>query len=290
MTKKTHDLRTWVPHLFLFYKEKVFRKLLPIMLVIIVYATLISVFFKNYSGYNLGQFHLIFSFILTIIISFRVSSSYARWYEGRVLWGAITNNCRNLGLKFELYIGFNQHQEFYLLLSRLPVIIMANLRKNTSELNKELSLLGIKESNSQQPVLAVIQRMYSIINQLRDETRIRVEQCTLLDMHLANLIDVAGGCERIANTRVPPAFAFFVKQALLFYSLMFPFGWVDTFGILVIPMMIMIVYVLLGLEILSEELEDPFNVCDNGLNLEAISRNIEFNIAQIAGKKVEINE
>lgn len=95
MGKKTHDLLAWIPHLFLFYKEKVFRKLLPIMGVIILYAIVISVFFPHITRHNLGQFHLIFSFILTIVISFRVNSSYSRWWEGRTLWGSIVNNCRN---------------------------------------------------------------------------------------------------------------------------------------------------------------------------------------------------
>jgi putative membrane protein len=283
MSKKSHILLTWVPHLFLFYKEKVFKKLMPIMLVLTIYAIIIGFFFHNASGYSLGQFHLIFSFILTIIISFRVNSSYGRWWEGRTLWGAIVNNCRNLGMKFDVYFGLNQHPDFFMLLGKLPIIIKANLRKDQQLLKEELNSLGIADYKAQQPVLLVVQRMYRIINSFRDGSRDRVEQCALLDNHLAVLIDTSGGCERIANTRVPPAFAFFVKQALLFYSLMFPFGWVETFGILIIPMMLMIVYVLLGLEILSEELEDPFNICDNGLNLDVISRNIELNIAQIAG-------
>lgn len=282
MPKQSHILTTWVPHLFLFYKEKVFKTLIPIMLVLAVYALLIGFFFDNAAGYSLGQFHLIFSFILTIIISFRVNSSYNRWWEGRTLWGAIVNNCRNLGLKFDVYFGLNQHPDFCNLLAKLPIIIKANLRKDQQLLQKELETLGINDYKSQQPVLMVIQRMYSIINTFRDGSRDRVEQCTLLEYHLAMLIDTSGGCERIANTRIPPAFAFFVKQALLFYSLMFPFGWVETFGFLVIPMMVMIVYVLLGLEILSEELEDPFKICDNGLNLDVITRNIELNVAQIA--------
>ena len=283
MTKKSHNLLTWVPHLFLFYKEKVFRKLLPIMGVITLYAMLIGFSFKHLKGYNLGQFHLIFSFILTIIISFRVNTSYARWWEGRTLWGSIVNNSRNLALKFEAYTGQNKYPEFYRLVSALPIIIKANLRKENKILEEELRSLGINDSDSQQPVLLVAQRMYGIINQLRDGTIDSAQQCALLDSHVGNLIDTAGGCERIANTRVPPAFAFFVKQALLFYSLMFPFGWVGTFGILIIPMMVMIVYILLGLEILSEELEDPFKVGDNSLNLDVITRNIQLNIAQIAG-------
>ncbi|WP_298628165.1 bestrophin family ion channel [uncultured Legionella sp.] len=287
MAKKSHILLTWVPHLFLFYKEKVFKKLMPIMLVLTLYAIVIGTFFQNASGYSLGQFHLIFSFILTIIISFRVNSSYNRWWEGRTLWGAIVNNCRNLGMKFDAYFGLRHHPDFCQLLEKLPIIIKANLRKDQRLLKEELDSLGITDYKAQQPVVLVAQRMYQIINSFRDGSRDRVQQCALLENHLAVLIDSSGGCERIANTRIPPAFAFFVKQALLFYSLMFPFGWVENFGFLIIPMMLMIVYVLLGLEILSEELEEPFKICDNGLNLDVISRNIELNIAQIAGNDIE---
>lgn len=282
MKKKTHDLLTWVPHLFLFYKERVFRKLLPIMVIITLYEIFVGFFLTHITRHNLGQFHLIFSFILTIIVSFRVNSSYSRWWEGRTLWGGIVNNCRNLALRFDTYFGLEQHPEFYQLVSTLPILIKANLRKDNALISNELQLLGLKTETIFNPVVVVTQRIYLIINQFRDGTLDRMQQCSLLESHVANLIDLAGGCERIANTRMPPAFAFFVKQALLFYALMFPFGWLNTFGILIIPMMLMIVYVLLGLEMLSEELEEPFNICDNGLNLDEICRNIQRNVEQIS--------
>ncbi|KTC92948.1 MULTISPECIES: bestrophin family ion channel [Legionella] len=290
MKLRSHNLLTWVPHLFLFYREKVFRKLLPISLIITLYAILIAHFFQNATRYNVGQFHLIFSFILTIIISFRVNTSYARWWEGRTLWGSIVNNCRNLGLKFDAFAGLKNHPCFFELLKRLPIIIKANLRKNTNEYMEELHALGIGEIGTQHPVIIVVQRMYCIINELRDKKKLRFEQYLALDNHLANIVDLVGGCERIANTNVPPAFAFFVKQALLFYALMFPFGWVDTFGFLIIPMMVMIVYILLGLEILSEELEEPFGKNDNELPLNIISTTISKNIEQIADKGRKFNE
>lgn len=282
MKLRSYNLLTWVPHLFLFYKEKLFQKLLPITAIVVIYAILILNFFKNVNQYNLGQFHLIFSFILAIVISFRVNTSYSRWWEARILWGSINNNCRNLGLKFDTFIGLNEYPEFYELLNKLPIIIKAHLRKETQELETELLSLCIHDLGSQNPVIIVIKRMYVIINQLRQENKLQFEQYLALDTHVANLMDLTGGCERIANTQVPPAFAFFVKQALLFYAAIFPFGWVNTFGFLVIPMMVMIVYILLGLEILSEELEEPFGKGDNDLPLNQIARNIARNVEQIA--------
>lgn len=282
MNKRTYNLLTWVPHLFLFYKEKVFRKLLPIIIIIILYAVIIAYYFENATRYNLGQFHLIFSFILTIIISFRVNTSYARWWEGRILWGSIVNNCRNLGLKFDTYVGLHEYPDFYELLRALPLVIKAHLRKENAEIHTVLLSLCIHDFEGKHPVLLVTKNMYGILNQLREEKKIQLEQYLAMDVHLANLMDMTGGCERIANTHVPPAFAFFVKQALLFYAIVFPFGWVDTFGFLIIPMMVMIVYILLGLEILSEELEEPFGKDDNDLPLNTIAKNIVRNVDQIA--------
>ena len=163
-------------------------------------------------------------------------------------------------------------------------MVKTHLRKETNELESLLLSLCFHEPGGKHAVLLVMKRMYLIINQLRKENKLQLEQYLVLDSHLVNLNDIAGGCERIANTHVPPAFAFFVKQALLFYTLMFPFGWVETFGFLIIPMMVMIVYVLLGLEILSEELEEPFGKGDNALPLNNISKNIVGNIEQIAGE------
>lgn len=282
MKLKSYNLLTWIPHILLFYRDKVFRKLLPITAVIVLYAVIIAYFFENTHGYNLGQFHLIFSFILTVIISFRVNSSYSRWWEGRILWGSIVNNCRNLGQKFDIFVGLKGSPEFYNLLSKLPVIVTAHLRKNTKQLEKELLSLCIHDFSSQHPILLVTKRMYFILNELRQNNSLQLEQYLALDTHLVNLVDAVGGCERIANTPIPPAFSYFVKQALLFYVLMFPFGWADTFGYLVIPVMVMIVYIWLGLEILSEELEEPFGKGENNLPLSVITKNIVRNIEQIS--------
>ena len=65
--------------------------------------------------------------------------------------------------------------------------------------------------------------------------------------------------------------------------LIFPFGWAGTFGFFVIPMIIVMIYVLWGLEAVADELENPFSYDDNDLPLDNISMNIANNIRNIAG-------
>lgn len=283
-------VNTWLLHMFLFYKEKIFRQLVPIMALITVYSLLIVhldrtwILFDKINNLNLGQFHLIFSFILGIIISFRVNTTYARWWEGRTLWGAIVNNCRNLGLKFDIFIGLKNNPVFYEYLKAFPVVLKCHLRRDRDGAAMEFKKIGLELGDIAHPVLFLVNTMYRIINELRDNNQLRFEQYTSLDNHLVNLMDMVGGCERILNTPPPGAFAFFVKQGLLFYALIFPFGWAEQFGYLIVPLLLVLVYILLGLEMLAEELEDPFGTDDNDLPLEAIASNIMNNVTDIANK------
>ena len=285
---QTKNINTWLRHMVLFHREKIFRQLIPVMSLIALYSIIIVhldrtwVFFDKINNLNLGQFHLIFSFILGIIISFRVNTTYSRWWEGRVLWGAIVNNCRNLGLKFDTFIGLEEHQEFYDYLRAFPMMLKFHLRQDRVGIAAEFQKLGLDSSDISHPVMLLADRMYKIINELRDNNQLRFEQYTSLDNHLVNLIDMVGGCERILNTPPPTAFAFFVKQGLLFYALIFPFGWAEQFGYLIIPLLLVLVYILLGLEMLAEELEDPFGTDDNDLPLDSIANNIVRNITEIA--------
>jgi len=74
--------------------------------------------------------------------------------------------------------------------------------------------------------------------------------------------------------------------------IVFPFGWVGKFGFLIIPMIIVIVDILLGLELISEALEDPFSTNylnpinnENGLNLDLISEKLIYDIQAIKNIK-----
>lgn len=286
---QAQHINTWIRHLILFHREKVFRKLVPVMLVISLYAFTIVMldnywaFFDRINNPNLGQFHLVFSFILAIVISFRVNTTYARWWEGRNLWGAIVNNSRNLGMKFEHFAGLEKHHEFYDYLRIFPQVLKLYLRKDVLGVAKQFQSVEIVwKKEDGHPVVFLINKMYRTINDLRRFGDISMEQYMVMDVHLVNLTDMMGGCERITNTPIPSAFSFFVKQGLLFYSLIFPFGWADKFGYLIIPMMLVMLYILLGLEIMSEELEDPFGTDDNDLPLDMIANNIASNVKSIA--------
>ncbi len=60
-----------------------------------------------------------------------------------------------------------------------------------------------------------------------------------------------------------------------------PFGYALSFGYLVIPVVVFIFYVLASLELIAEEIEDPFGTDSNDLPTAKIAGNIKKHIEEL---------
>ncbi len=60
-----------------------------------------------------------------------------------------------------------------------------------------------------------------------------------------------------------------------------PFGYVFSLGYYVAPIVAFIFYVLASLELIAEEIEDPFGKDSNDLPMEKMAENIGRNISDI---------
>ena len=105
-----------------------------------------------------------------------------------------------------------------------------------------------------------------------------------LDKELSGYLEVCGGCERIKNTPIPYSYSSFIKKFIVLYVLALPIGYVINIGYFIIPLTVFIYYVLMSLEIIAEEIEDPFNNEENDIPMESIAQNIERNIDLIFKK------
>jgi putative membrane protein len=68
---------------------------------------------------------------------------------------------------------------------------------------------------------------------------------------------------------------------VFFYVLTLPFGFVFDLGYLVIPIVVFVFYVLASLEIIAEEIEEPFGGEENDLPLGKIVHNLKTHIHEL---------
>ena len=98
---------------------------------------------------------------------------------------------------------------------------------------------------------------------------------------MISFTDICGGCERIKNTPIPFSYSVFLKKFIFFYVMSLPLGYVFSLGYYTIPVVIFIFYVLASLELIAEEIEDPFGEDENDLPTTKISETIKKNIEEI---------
>jgi len=123
--------------------------------------------------------------------------------------------------------------------------------------------------------------MYRRIESLKKTKEISEEEAIILDKNLNALLDSLGACERIKNTPIPYSYMIFIKKFIFIYVTTIPLAFVSVFGYYSAIIATFIFYVLVSMEVLAEEIEDPFGTDDNDLPTHNLCEKIQSNIDEI---------
>jgi putative membrane protein len=127
----------------------------------------------------------------------------------------------------------------------------------------------------------ILARLYERLNDLYREKVISGDQLLLVDKELKEFTDIMGACERIRNTPIPYSYTMFIKKFIFIYLITLPFGFVTTTGYMTIPIVVVTTYVLLSVELIAEEIEDPFGRDINDLPMDELAAKIKDNVQEI---------
>jgi putative membrane protein len=129
--------------------------------------------------------------------------------------------------------------------------------------------------------VAIAALLYDRVNALAKEGIIDREQFLVLDKEMKDFVDIIGACERIRNTPIPYSYSMFIKKFVFVYIITLPFGFVTTFKYLTILTVVLIAFVLLSVELISEEIEDPFGRDANDLPTDELAGKIRETVREI---------
>lgn len=274
--------------LFSLNKSDTMKVLAPSLLGMTVYSLGIYYleieYFKlneNSSIKNVNLLHSLLGFVLSLLLVFRTNTAYDRWWEGRKLWGKLVNDSRNFAVKMNSYL-LAEDDEDRLFFKQHIAFFAHSLSRHLSEDSTKLALdedySDIENSIKHHAPIELVNKMSVQVAQLNRDGKISQEQLLVLDAQLSGFLDVCGGCERIKNTPIPFSYSSFVKKFIITYSLALPIAYVVNIGWMMIPLTVFVFYVLMSLEIIAEEIEDPFNNDENDLPTEKMAQNIEKNV------------
>jgi ion channel-forming bestrophin family protein len=287
-----YNPKDWFSFLFRVHKADTVRRLLPMLITIGLYSWLVAWLELEYwklsdQSYvkDLTLLHNLLGFVLSLLLVFRTNTAYERWWEGRKLWGSLVNNSRNLAIKLQAMLPEDSASKKYFreLIPAFADALRNHLRSEKTRLEldqEEHPEFGKLDADKHLPnQLAGL--MFKEVNQLYKEGRISGEQLLVLNNELASFTDICGACERIKNTPIPFSYSLFVKKFIFFYVMTLPFGFVFKLGYYVIPVVIFVFYVLASLELIGEEIEDPFGGDTNDLPTDRIAANIRKHVGEV---------
>lgn len=290
---RVYNPKEWFDILFQFHKGDTLRSLGKFILVMCVYAFFIAVFELHIIHVDQTSFlrnvyvlHGILGLVLSLLLVFRTNTAYDRWWEGRKLWGSLVNNSRNLALKMNAMLpeeDVNSREFFRTSIPFYSVVLKDYLMNESTRYDldrlphPQLKVIGDDKHTPNQ----VAKLIYHKVMSLHKEGVISGEQLLFINPELLSFTDICGACERIKNTPIPYSYSAFLKKFIFLYIITLPIGYVFQLGYYVVPVTAMVFYVLGSLELIAEEIEDPFGNDDNDLPMQKISENIQKHVAEI---------
>ena len=232
---------------------------------------------------NLGIVYSLIGFVLSLLLVFRTNTAYDRWWEGRKKWGEMVNNSRNLAIKVSSMLEDESDLDFFKrMIPNYAFAMKEHLRKGVilDQLELTPSELEAIQKRDHQPSY-IAQEMYKRLNQIKREGKISEEEFLSLDVNLRAFSDIIGACERIKKTPIPYSYAMFLKKFIFVYVTTLPIAFVTSLGYWTCAIAIFVFYALVSLEVLAEEIEDPFGSDANDLPTEALSETIRMNVREL---------
>jgi putative membrane protein len=229
---------------------------------------------------------------ISILLSFKLSQSYDRWWEARKVWGAIVNDSRSFVIQLQTLtakgndtvvkkIAFRQIAWCYSLGQSLRGL---NATENLDEFISPEDIEEIQKHNNKP--LALLQLHWKDIKELKEQNQLDLFSQIQLDDTLVRLCDAQGKSERIKTTVFPVTYRLFLHAIIYLFVITLAIS-LRVEGLFETPLLIAISSAFFLLEKSATHMQDPFENRPTDTAMTAIARTIEINIKQLL-KETEI--
>jgi putative membrane protein len=273
----------------------IFGKIRYELLVILLYTTLIAVLHKTNSGLPIAiplTIPALLGTVISLLLGFRSNQAYDRWWEARHIWGAIVNESRTLARQVLTFTDIiEEGDDVHLFRERMirrqigwSFSLGQSLRGNPALYGLD-GYLSRKEleaiSHYDNVPSALLDQHGRDLKRALENGWINRYQQVELDRTITRLCDAMGKCERIKNTVFPSTYSLYIHFSLLLFITLLPFGVIEYFGFLEIPLVMAVSASFLLIEKMAIHLQDPFENKPTDTPMTAIARGIEKNLRQM---------
>lgn len=220
---------------------------------------------------------------LSLLLAFRTAQAYERWWEARIIWGAIVNDSRTLIRQIKQFLPEKDAKIVEEFANRQIIwcyVLGESLRKLSfsKKVYDYVSEQNISKNNIPNAIINQHSEALSKLD-IGDLKQIQI------DNTLSRLCDAMGKCERIKNTVFPKSYSLLVHFLIYVFATLLPFGLDDKFVLVEIFLTALIPIIFIAIERTAIILQDPFENAPTDIPMTSLAITIEINIKELIGDK-----
>lgn len=230
--------------------------------------------------------------IISLLLAFRSNQAYDRWWEARNLWGRIVNDSRSFARQVLSFIDTSYNEtdkrEMKERIIKRQIAWCYSLSQHLRGQNTRQSLNGFISEEEKQEISSANHVPLALMDLHANDLRLLLRlnwineyQQIAMDNTLTQFSNSMGGCERIKNTVFPVTYSVYIHFLVLLFVLLLPFGLIEFFGIIQIPLVVAISSSFFLIEKMAIHLQDPFENKPTDTPTTSISRKIEMDLKQM---------
>ena len=226
---------------------------------------------------------------LAIFLGFRNSVSYDRYWEARKQWGTLLIAARSLTREIASFapddvalqrrVARTLAAFAYALKHQLRGTDPGNdlaCRLDEGELERVGTARFVPSA-----LLLCLARNLSAAQKSGTLSELQLQS---MDRNLNLLSEASGACERIANTPIPYTYRVLMNRTVMVYCLLLPIGLSTSIGWVTVLVAPFIAYTFLALDVIGEQIEEPFGTEPNDLALASMCHSIEVSVCELVGE------
>lgn len=267
--------------------EEVWRPLLALFVWDVIVT--LGYFFQPFKAPSLPL--TLFGSALALFLGFRSTSAYQRWWEGRVLWGAMINASRSLSRAARSYLPDEEGRDLQRAIILRQITYVHVLRCQLRRQDPREEALRFLSADEAAPSL----RRNNVANGILDGTGRRVDQArqqgwidtiqqASIESTLVDIANAQGGMERLKNTPLPNQYRFFPEFFTRLFCVLLPIGLVETLGLATPIGSTVAGLMFLAVLKIGDDLVDPFADTVHDVPLTAMCRTVEIDLLQALGE------
>jgi ion channel-forming bestrophin family protein len=229
---------------------------------------------------------------ISVLLSFKMSQSYDRWWEARKIWGAIVNDSRSYVLQMQAFLKDPE------LASQIKTMTYRQIAWNyvlgrslrglepLEGCEKLLSTEDIKNlSRHNNKALGILQLNVHQISNLHKKGYISDFMHVQFNNIFIRFSDNMGMAERINNTVFPTTYRLFLHFTIYLFVVILSIGLKGVLVYYEIPLLMLLSMLFFLLEKTAFHLQDPFRNRPSDTNVTTIARSIEINLRELLGEE-----